>query len=81
MNRGITLSLIIGFILTSSIVFAGPTTLVSGKTARNPSNGDSVNPSISGNGRVVAFESTSDNLIRRDRNGVLDVFTHVLPQP
>jgi Tol biopolymer transport system component len=42
-------------------------------------NSDSVNPSISGNGAVVAFESASDNLVRRDANGLLDVFVHVLP--
>lgn len=42
-------------------------------------NGDSVNPSISGNGALVAFESTSNNLIGRDTNGILDVFIHVLP--
>lgn len=42
-------------------------------------NGDSVNPSISGNGGVVVFESTSNNLVRRDTNGVSDVFAHVLP--
>ena len=42
-------------------------------------NGDSANPSISGDGRLVAFESNSNNLVKNDANGILDVFVHVLP--
>jgi hypothetical protein len=42
-------------------------------------NGDSVNPAISGDGHLVAFESNSNNLVKNDTNGLLDVFVHVLP--
>jgi hypothetical protein len=55
------------------------TTCASLGPRRVEGNGDNVNPSISGNGGVVAFESTSNNLVRRDTNGILDVFAHVLP--
>lgn len=40
-------------------------------------NGASYDPSISGNGRFVAFTSTADNLaIKGDNNGDADVFVH-----
>ena len=75
MNRGIILSLIIGFILTSSTVLAGPTTLVSGKSARNPSNGASSEASISNNGRFIAFRSPATNLVAlRCNNGFSHIF-------
>lgn len=37
-------------------------------------NGDSVNPSISGDGRYVVFQSAASNLVAGDGNGVEDVF-------
>jgi hypothetical protein len=55
------------------------TTCASVDSKKREGNGDSVNPSISANGGLVAFESTSNNLVRRDTNGLLDVFAHVLP--
>lgn len=39
-----------------------------------PGNGSSSGPSISQDGRVVAFESTASNLVDDDSNGVRDVF-------
>jgi Tol biopolymer transport system component len=39
-------------------------------------NRDSNRPSISADGRYVAFESSSDNLVTRDTNGESDVFVH-----
>ena len=39
-------------------------------------NGDSILPSISGDGRFVAFKSLADNLVPNDRNGVVDVFVY-----
>jgi Tol biopolymer transport system component len=36
--------------------------------------GDSTNPSISGDGRYVVFESEADDLVNGDTNGVSDVF-------
>ena len=40
--------------------------------------GPSVAPSISGDGRVVAFESDADSLVPNDTNGTDDVFVHDL---
>jgi len=37
-------------------------------------NGASVSPSLSGNGRYVAFTSAADNLVAGDTNGATDVF-------
>ena len=39
-------------------------------------NDDSSHPSISANGRYVAFQSKASNLVRNDDNGVDDVFVH-----
>jgi Tol biopolymer transport system component len=55
------------------------TTCASVDSKKLPGNGDSANPSITGNGQLVAFESTSDNLVRNDTNALPDVFAHVLP--
>ena len=52
-------------------------TLVSRNAARNGSgNGDSSEPSISMDGRFVAFTSTADNLVDNDTNGVSDIFLY-----
>ncbi len=39
-----------------------------------PGNGPSLNPSISDDGRYVAFESEATNLVKGDSNGVSDIF-------
>lgn len=39
-------------------------------------NGPSADPSISGDGRYVAFESSASNLVRGDTNGQVDAFVH-----
>lgn len=39
-------------------------------------NGSSIVPSISGDGRYVAYESTATNLVAGDTNGVRDVFVY-----
>ena len=36
-------------------------------------------PAVSGNGRVVAFDSFAENLVAGDNNGQLDVFIHDRP--
>jgi Tol biopolymer transport system component len=41
-------------------------------------NGASLQPVISGNGRVIAFQSLASNLISGDNNGELDIFLHDL---
>lgn len=40
----------------------------------NPADGDSISPSISEDGRYVAFLSAARNLVDSDTNGVMDVF-------
>ena len=50
------------------------TVLVSVSSAGAQGNGDSLEPSISANGRYVAFISQATNLVRGDSNGFQDVF-------
>jgi len=52
------------------------TTRVSVDSAGMESNGDSWYPSLSGNGRYVAFESEASNLVTGDTNNAGDVFLH-----
>lgn len=57
---------------------AGTTTLISttafGNQTRSLGGGGSSNPSISDDGRYVAFESIANNLIANDLNGASDIF-------
>jgi WD40-like Beta Propeller Repeat len=39
-------------------------------------NADAIGPSISADGRYVAFSSEADNLVKGDTNGVADIFVH-----
>src|SRR5262245_8495499 len=57
-------------------VRTGVTTRVSVDSADAQANDDSFSPSISGNGRIVAFQSEATNLVSGDTNGVPDVFAH-----
>ncbi len=59
-------------------LLAGTTTLASVDSAGIQGNGDSNFPSISGDGRYVAFESDATNLVGvgNDNNGSTDVFVH-----
>ncbi len=54
----------------------GRTTLVSRHSAGTYGNDDSSDPSISGDGRFVAFASFADNLVSGDTNTFRDVFVH-----
>lgn len=54
----------------------GVTTRVSLDSAGNEGNQSSCGPSMSGDGRYVAFASFSTNLVTADTNGALDVFVH-----
>ncbi len=49
-------------------------TLVSVGFNNNPADGDSISPSISADGRYVAFVSSATNLVDSDTNSVTDVF-------
>src|SRR5262245_19378532 len=52
----------------------GSTTRVSVDSAGQQSNGYSSSPSLSADGRYVAFDSQASNLVSGDTNGVGDVF-------
>jgi hypothetical protein len=53
----------------------GVTTLVNPAVAGS-ANGDSSNPAISGDGRLVVYESKATNLIAQDTNNTSDVFVY-----
>lgn len=55
---------------------AGITTRVSVDSSGNQANGYSDSPSISADGRYVAFQSNASNLVSGDSNGATDVFRH-----
>lgn len=52
------------------------TSLISQALSSEVANGDSQSPSISDDGRYVAFVSTADNLVTGDANGNWDIFVH-----
>lgn len=58
--------------------FAGTTDRVSLAFNRMEGKGWSLGPSLSSDGREVAFTSEAPNLVPRDRNGVPDVFVRLL---
>jgi Tol biopolymer transport system component len=58
--------------------FARDIERVSIASAGSQANGDSEAPSISSNGRIVAFISDATNLVAGDTNGAQDVFVHDL---
>ena len=54
----------------------GQTTLVSVSSTGVKGNSNSEYPSISSDGRYVAFHSDADNLVAEDSNGQRDIFVH-----
>jgi hypothetical protein len=55
---------------------AGTTTRASVPSGAGESDNDSFHPSVSADGRFVAFASIADNLVPGDTNGTTDVFVH-----
>jgi hypothetical protein len=55
---------------------AGTTERVSVASAGGEGDGNSRHPSLSSDGRLVAFESDAKNLVVGDGNGTFDVFVH-----
>ena len=53
-----------------------PITRVSVHSSGTQADGDSVGPSINGDGRYVAFRSVASNLVDNDANGRGDIFVH-----
>jgi Tol biopolymer transport system component len=56
----------------------GVTTRVSVDSSGGQANGDSESPSLSGDGKLVTFNSYATNLVTGDANGNSDVFVHDL---
>lgn len=54
----------------------GKTVRISVSSAGTQANGDSYTPTISQDGRYVAFASQATNLVSGDTNGVADIFVH-----
>lgn len=54
----------------------GHTALISRHTNGAPGDGNSIAPSISADGRYVAFTSEATTLVDGDTNGVADIFVH-----
>jgi Tol biopolymer transport system component len=54
----------------------GQTTRVSVSSSGQQGTGTSRNPSISADGRIVAFQSLASNLVPNDTNSAADVFVH-----
>ncbi|MFN0205455.1 MAG: TolB family protein [Planctomycetota bacterium] len=54
----------------------GQTTIVSVSSSGEQGNNLSASPSVSGDGRFVAFDSNASNLVSNDTNGYQDVFVH-----
>ena len=61
----------------------GATTRVSVDSAGNEANANSNSPSLSADGRFIAFRSQATNLVLGDTNGVRDIFVHehAIPPP
>ena len=55
---------------------SGMTSRVSVDSSGIQGNGNSRTPSISSNGRFVAFSSFASNLVNGDTNGITDIFVH-----
>jgi Tol biopolymer transport system component len=73
--------LVTGSVLCLALVLGPANAMAVGRTVRasvdtsgGDPNIDSFSPSISGNGRFVAFESYASDLVPGDGNGVIDVF-------
>lgn len=60
-------------------VVAGDTVLVSATPSGEPGGGESLSPAVAGNGRFIAFSSTSPRLVPGDGNELADVFLRDLP--
>ena len=63
-------------LLTGNSAFANSTVAVSTNEAGELGDGSSDVPSISSDGRFIAFESTATNLVSDDTNGQKDVFVY-----
>ena len=72
----VTSLIILSLVINPALAAAGDTTRVSVASDGAQGNGYSYHPSISADGRYVAFESDASNLVSGDTNGARDVFVH-----
>ena len=72
----VTSLIILSLVINPALAAAGDTTRVSVASDGAQGNGYSYHPSISADGRYVAFESYATNLVSGDTNGYIDVFVH-----
>ena len=68
--------LLLPMLVPFEVLAEGKTTLVSVSSAGEQGNDHSPSPSISSDGRYVAFDSHAYNLVDGDSNGFRDVFVH-----
>ena len=68
--------LALSLVTTNALAVPGDTTLVSLDSTGRQGNDSSVSPSISSDGRYVAFVSSASNLVDGDTNGRTDIFVH-----
>jgi len=74
---GLVASLILfSLVISPALAAAGDTTRVSVASDGAQGNDYSYSPSISADGRYVAFDSSASNLVSGDTNGARDVFVH-----
>ena len=66
--------LLAGWLLASAVASAEVVGRVSLASDGSQANAGSFNPTVSANGRFVAFDSEATNLVPGDTNGVVDVF-------
>src|SRR2546430_16120728 len=70
------LSGVLAVLSTPTGASAGATERVSVNSAGNEVHGSSARPTLSADGRFVAFESDATDLVSGDTNGLRDVFVH-----
>ena len=74
MSRALAMLLALGTVLPGATAAAQTFTRVSIGPGGTQPNGRSASPSISADGRFVAFESTATNLVAGDANDASDIF-------
>jgi Tol biopolymer transport system component len=72
----VTSLIILSLVISPALAIAGDTTRVSVVSGGTQADGQSEFPSISANGRYVAFTSSASDLVSGDTNGSRDVFVH-----
>jgi len=75
-TRGLVSAALCAALALCATATAQTTERVSVSMSGQEANGGSDTPSVSADGRFIAFSSLADNLVPGDANGVVDVFVH-----